>query len=185
MIEVELKFEVDSLAQLRRQLMEMGATPVGQTVQSDEYLNDPLRNFAKQDLALRIRNCDGKYWLTFKGPKLDPVAKIREEIEMPLVDEVAAEQMRQVYLGIGFVSVAKVVKKREDLKLTKEGRDVLVCLDEVEKVGEFAELELVVANRDQVDAAKRTLFALAKDVGLNASTKTSYLQLLLDRNDSV
>ena len=84
-IEVEFKFPVDSLAQLRETLLGLGAKPVKVSEQVDEYFNDPLRDFAKMDIALRVRQSDGKFWLTFKGPNLDPSAKIRTEIETPLV----------------------------------------------------------------------------------------------------
>ena len=41
-------------------------------------------NYAKLDIAVRIRQCNEKFWLTYKGPNLDSAAKIRKEIEMPL-----------------------------------------------------------------------------------------------------
>ena len=88
-------------------LIELGAQPVKIFEQVDEYLNDPLRNFAKLDVALRIRESDSRFWLTYKGPNLDPTAKIRTEIETPLVDQAAAEQIKQTFIGIGFVSVAR------------------------------------------------------------------------------
>ena len=102
-IEVEFKFPVDDLAKLRASLVAMGAQPVKISNQVDEYINDPLRDFAKLDIALRIRQSDSKMWLTFKGPNLDPTAKIRTEIETPLVDQAAAEQIKQTFIEIGFL----------------------------------------------------------------------------------
>lgn len=179
MIEVELKFAVDSLENLRDQFSQIGASFVSRSVQTDEYLNDPLRDFGKLDLALRIRSCDGKYCVTFKGPKLDPTAKIRKEIEMPLVDEASAEQMKGIFGGIGLLSVTKVVKQREQMQVDWLDEKVEICLDDVVDVGHFVELELVVADSQQVAAAKQKLFSLADHVGLSGPIQTSYLQMLL------
>lgn len=179
MIEVELKFPVDSLAAIGQLITTMGAVAESRSIQSDEYLNDPLRDFAKQDLALRIRSCDGQYCLTFKGPKLDPNAKIRKEIEMPLTDPSAAAQMKSVFEELGFFSVAKVIKQRETLSLQWQGEKVLICLDDVTDVGQFVELELIVDDLVGMEQAKQKLFSLAEKIGLREPIQTSYLHLLL------
>ena len=150
MIEVELKFPVESLDETRHRLMDLGATPRSFLIQTDEYLNDPLRDFAKLDMALRIRRSDDQYVLTFKGPNLDSLAKIRQEIELPLSDESAAGQLKQVFEGIGFFSVAKVLKRREELSLKWNDKSVKICLDDVKEVGGFVELELVVENESKM-----------------------------------
>ncbi|MFK7770026.1 MAG: class IV adenylate cyclase [Mariniblastus sp.] len=185
MIEIEFKFPVDSLAAVREQCLQIGAISSGTSQQSDEYINDPLRDFAKQDKALRIRDDNGSPCLTFKGPNLDPAAKIRQEVEMPLVDNAAAEQIKEVFLGIGFYSVAKVVKQRETLELNWQDTVVHVCLDDVEEVGGFVELELVVQDDGNVDEAKNRLNSLADELGLSGSIRTSYLELLLKNRGEI
>lgn len=179
-IEVEFKFPVDSLDSIREALIQLGATPHEQCLQEDEYLNDKLRDFAKQDIALRIRRVDDQFWLTFKGPNLDPTAKIRQEIETPLVNQQAAEELRQTFLGIGFYSVATVSKKRETLTLVWQHHVVEVCLDEVAEVGSFLEIERVVDDEAAVDEAKACLQSLADQLELTNSTRTSYLAMLLE-----
>jgi len=161
-IEVEFKFPVEDLASLRSSLVAMGAQPVKVSEQVDEYFNDPLRDFAKLDVALRIRQSDSKLWLTYKGPNLDPTAKIRTEIETPLVDEAAADQIKQTFIGIGFFSVARVAKQRETMSLDWEGQQVEICLDTVAEVGEFVELELVVNSVAEQNTAKQALESLAR-----------------------
>ena len=179
MIEVELKFPISSSADVRQRMVDLGATSHSIFNQSDEYLNDPMRNFAKLDMSLRIRNSDEQYVLTFKGPNLDPIAKIREEIELPLADANTAEQMKGVFEGIGFYSVAKVVKRRELLHLNWQNDNVHVFLDEVVEVGSFVELELVVEDEHQMLDAKQTLLDLAEAVGLTGAIRTGYLGMLL------
>ena len=184
-IEVEFKFPVEDLAALRESLVAMGASPVKVSEQVDEYFNDPLRDFAKMDVALRIRQSDSKMWLTYKGPNLDPTAKIRAEIETPLVDKAAAEQIKQTFIGIGFVSVARVAKQRETLSMDWEGQQVEICLDSVAEVGDFVELERVVETAAEQDAAKQALESLAAKLSLSGSIRTSYLELLLKNRGEI
>lgn len=180
MIEVELKFPVSSLKEIRQKIHLLGAVFDGVSVQTDEYFNDPKRNYAELDLAVRIRQSDEKFWLTFKGPNLDPEAKIRKEIEMPLKDSVAAEQMQGVLVGMGLVSVAKVIKRREEFIGRADLSSVHFCLDEVTEVGGFIELESVVPTQKDVEPAKLRLFTLASQLGLFGSTRRSYLEMLLE-----
>lgn len=178
MIEVELKYRVESLAKTKEQLSKLGASPGRVVVQTDEYFNDPIRDFRKMDLALRLRNTDEEYCLTFKGPNVDPDAKVREEIELRL-DATASAQMKDVFLGIGYCSVAKVTKRREALVLDWNGTDVHLFLDDVKQVGSFIELEIIVADEHGVPKAKQTLSDLCNRMGLKAPVRTSYLELLL------
>lgn len=185
MIEVELKYPVPSLESIRGEFLNLGAIKGQTIVQSDEYLNDPLRDFAKLDLALRIRHSDDEVVLTFKGPNLDETAKIRQETEIPLADQNAADQIKQVFLGIGFRSLEKVVKRREQLDLNWQDRDINICLDEVNELGGFVELELVVDIESAVPEAKSTLLNLAELVGLTGPIRTSYLAMLLENREEL
>lgn len=184
MIEVELKFPIEppeTLESVRGRFVANGAVAHLVNTQSDEYLNDPLRDFAKQDKALRIRSHNGRFFMTYKGPCLDAVAKVRHEIEMPLESAACAEQLKQAFVGIGFVSVAKVAKRRETMTVNWEDQVVEICLDDVDEVGAFVEVELVVQDKDEIESAKQTLLSLAKAVGLSGPIRTSYLELLLKR----
>ena len=185
MIEVELKFAVESLEDLRSQLESLGAQSNGQLVQEDEYLNDPKRDFARTDQALRIRRTGEQYFLTYKGPNLDAVAKIRKEIEIPLVDACCSEQLREVFLEMDFVSVAKVSKRRESMLLRWQQQRVEASLDDVHELGGFCELETVVESEQQAAAAKETLMSLANELGLLTPIRTSYLVLLLTKRGQI
>ena len=183
MIEVELKFPIqapETLDSVRSRFVANGAVAHLVSVQSDEYINDPLRDFAKQDKALRIRSHDGRYFMTFKGPNLDEVAKIRQEIEMPLESAACADQLKEAFIGIGFISVATVSKRREKMTIKWQDEVVEICLDDVDEVGSFVEVELVVEDDGDIESAKQTLLSLAQQVGLSGPIKTSYLGMLLD-----
>ena len=49
MIEVEVKFRVDSLDAVRERLLELNARFVGESEEVDIYLNHPCRDFASTD----------------------------------------------------------------------------------------------------------------------------------------
>jgi len=61
-----------------------------------------------------------------------------------------------------------------------QGRQVEASLDEVERLGTFAELELVVDEHD-LEAAKACIASLAAALGLVGSQRRSYLELLLEK----
>ena len=138
--EVELKFRIDSLANLRQKLIELGAKPECLTVQSDLYLDDPLRKFADLDYALRIRKCGENFGLTFKGPNLAATSKTREELEVALHDAAAAETLQKIFTSMGYLEVAKVTKTREQLSLEWSHSTISIALDEVDELGDFVEL---------------------------------------------
>ena len=99
--------------------------------------------------------------MTFKGPNLDESTKLRREIELPLVGREAAESLEQVFLALGFQAVAKVKKTREQLLVKWSGAVITICLDQVEEVGDFVELE-IVANEAEVEQAKVRLHSCSR-----------------------
>lgn len=181
MIEIEKKFRVDNFDSIRSELASgnldviQGFLP---NVQSDEYFNHQQLRFEIQDIALRIRSVEDRFVLTFKGPNEDPTTKIRTEIEVDL-SEKDAEKMSAIFLGLGMHSVAKVCKTRSKAGIRWQGSEVEVCLDEVDEVGCFVELEIVAEKREDVGVAKAKLESLAEHFGLKDSIVTSYLEMLL------
>lgn len=189
MFEVELKFAVDSHDRLKQNLATMNTTHRSTSLHCDEYFNHCLLDFAAQDIALRIRSRDRHHTLTYKGPNLDDLAKVRQEIEMDFDDD-EKTKFRQMLFGMGFHSVAVVNKKRDSIAVTidspRDGRpshhaEVEVCLDQVEGVGSYVELELVVHQKTEISSAKETLQALAAKLGITTQpTTVSYLEMLLN-----
>jgi adenylate cyclase class 2 len=175
MIEVEVKVKADH-SQIRPLLIEMGASKIGVEEQSDVYFAAPYRNFAKTDEALRIRSLGGQAVLTYKGPKLDKVSKTRVEIETS-VDGTAAAK---IFQSLGFIEAGAVRKKREIFR----AGEIIVCLDEVEGLGEFLEVEIDVADNEDLASSRAKLFEFLYKFGLNEkdSIRTSYLEMLLEKS---
>jgi adenylate cyclase class 2 len=180
-IEVEQKFRVSSPATVAARLVALGGRLGDAQLQIDRYFNHPARDFARTDEALRIRQVIERNYLTYKGPKLDSTTKTRREIEVPISPgEAAAEQFGELLIALGFRPVAEVRKHRRKTTLEHRGRRIEVVLDDVDQVGAYVELEIVV-DASEMDAAKQAIGSLAAELGLTENERKSYLELLLER----
>lgn len=176
MIEVEVKVRADH-SKVRTVLKKIGAVKVGVEIQSDTYFAAPYRDFAKTDEALRIRSLDGQAVLTYKGPKLDGVSKTREELETPVEEATTTEILH----ALGFSEAGIVCKQREVFK----AGEITVCLDAVEGLGEFLEVEIVAETEKDLDISRGKLFELLKQFGAGEkdSIRTSYLEMVLEKSN--
>ncbi|HIH75133.1 MAG TPA: class IV adenylate cyclase [Methanosarcina sp.] len=174
MIEVEVKVRADH-SKIRPLLIEMGASKIGIEEQSDVYFAAPYRDFAKTDEALRIRSLGGQAILTYKGPKLDKVSKTRVELETPVDGIITAK----IFHALGFQKAGEVLKKREIFR----AEEIIVCLDRVEGLGEFLEVELDVPDEINLESSRARLFKFLSQFGLgeNDSIRTSYLEMVLEK----
>jgi adenylate cyclase, class 2 len=180
MIEIEVKVKVDH-PKVRSVLQNMGANKIGVEKHSDIYFAAPYRDFAKTDEALRIRSVNGESILTYKGPKLDGISKTREELETP-VDE---NNTVKILHALGFSEAGEVHKIREIFRLDSE-KEITICLDDVEGLGEFLEVEIVAENESELEIARGKLFDLLKqfEASEKDSIRTSYLEMVLEKNKS-
>lgn len=178
--EVEQKFRVSDLSALERQLIALGATVGEDHEQVDCYYRHPTRDFARTDEALRLRRVGKHNYITYKGPKLDQATKTRREIEMPLPSgDAGAAQAAELLAALSFDPVLEVRKHRRHLALTWNGTPVEIALDRVAEVGQFVELELI-ADDSSLQSARKTIAALAAELGLSASERRSYLEMLIE-----
>jgi adenylate cyclase class 2 len=181
MLEVEMKFPVTDFQVLERLLAEWGAVDAAVRQDVDQYFNAPDRDFARTDEALRVRRIGRANYVTYKGPKRDAQTKTRTEIEVPLgPGDATAEAFGRLVVCLGYRPVAVVRKRRRIYHLNREGFALEMCLDTVEEVGTFVELE-IVAPEEQLEAARAVLLRTAAEMGLTASERRSYLELLLSK----
>jgi adenylate cyclase class 2 len=179
MLEIEQKFARADFAAIERRLAEWGATAGEEHVEADHYFNAPDRDFARTDEAFRLRCVGPKNFLTYKGPKQAAAVKIRTELEVPLLDgdEIAA-QFTQLLVHLGYRPVAVVKKRRRLYPLRRGDFQLTICLDDVEGLGCFAEVE-ILAPDDQTDAARQALQEVAAQLGLSDVERRSYLGMIL------
>ena len=179
-LEVEQKFAVDDFAAIEAKLAELGARIGPPVEQCDRYFAHPARNFAETDEALRIRRIGERSFITYKGPKLDATTKTRRELELPLAGgEAGAEQFTELLAALGFSPVGEVRKHRRQATLLWQDWPVEVVLDEVDEVGTFVEVELVVDESER-ESATAVVESLAAHLGLTQVEGRSYLEMLLE-----
>jgi len=178
--EVEQKFPVADLRALEAKLAALGATGFELRSEIDHYYAHPARDFAVTDEALRVRRTDRASYVTYKGPKVDATTKTRREIEICLPpDEEHVAGWESILEALGFAPIAEVCKYRRKAFIAWQDHRIEASLDDVVDVGTFIELELV-AEDDDVEAAKACIASLAEELGLSGSERRSYLELLLE-----
>lgn len=177
MIEVELKFRIASVEEFERKLLSLGPCQfVGECRTTDTYFNHPARNFAVTDECLRLRVSDDISSLTWKGASTDSSAQVRKEIEFALQTAASSDAM-DLLTALSFETVAAVCKTRRVFEYSFEDRAVQICLDQVDDLGEFVELELMSEQetRETLDCLKR----LSCELSLIEIESKTYLELLL------
>ncbi len=179
-LEVEAKAAASDLLAVEAKLTALGAVLEANKVERDEYWAHPSRDFGETDEALRLRVTtadDGGGWtkadLTFKGAKVDALTKARpEETVTVAVDE--RDSLRKILKGLGFRPFAEVIKERREFVL--EGASI--CLDRVEGVGNYVEVEVI---SDELESARAKVLGIFKRLNLDPSERRSYLELLLTK----
>ncbi len=174
-MEVEIKAKIESLTELEKKIIKMGAELAGEFIEEDTYYNHPCRDFATTDEALRIRLIKKnekieKIELTYKGPKVDQDTKSREERTAALCN---FEDIEQVIKSLGFVKVANVKKKRKNYRLN----GTTVSLDDVHNLGYFVEIECL----GEYQPCRKKVLELANMLGIDHFERRSYLELTLQR----
>ena len=176
--EIEVKaYAIGSLEELEVELLNRGAKYVSKRLQEDIYFNPRYRDFRKTDEALRIRiTQDSHPVLTYKGPKIDGDTKSREEIQVPVNTESSADLIR-ILERLGFEQSGKVRKQRKVYRID----ELKVCLDQVEGLGEFVEVEAkpaAVGDVEDFRQKKGAILQLLNELGLERTERRSYLELI-------
>lgn len=171
MFEIEIKAYCDNQVDVIAKINSMGGEFTGTLSERDVYYSHPCRDFAETDEALRIRTENGRSILTYKGPKLSRKTKSRVEKETVFEDP---DSMTGILESLGFGRVEEVIKTRRIYRLG----DIEVCLDAVEGVGTFVELE---KKGDDLESGERELAAVAAGLGLSHFETRSYLELKLEK----
>ncbi len=177
MIEVEVKAHApQNKGALEEKLVEIGARRVGEEFQEDVYFNAPHRDFAQTDEALRIRKVTDesseKIFITYKGAKMDEVSKTRKEVEVGVED---SYKVADIFKSLSFRPVATVRKNRTIYTL----KDLVITLDEVQKVGSFVEIEKEIEEGEDTKEALDEIFATYSKIGINDGfERRSYLELM-------
>ncbi|MBI9018641.1 MAG: class IV adenylate cyclase [Phycisphaerae bacterium] len=136
--EIEAKIKVDELESYRQKLIALRAEFAGQARQCDTYFDDANKSIKKSDSGFRLRcqtiNDKTTAILCFKGPRQLGPFKNRSETEV-LID--SADNMIKILNQLGYQQKRTVAKTRDTYQLN----DALICLDNVDQLGCFIEIE--------------------------------------------
>lgn len=177
MFEVEQKYRVDCVSDVAVQLEALHAIPIPRQVHEDIYYAHPSRDFRETGEALRIRKINSVASVTYKGPKVPAQMKVRKELEWSLGSgDLDGSQIMELFQMLGFAEVATVRKKRDLYQLPD---DLTVVLDEVDQLGNFAEIERIVTHESQIEPAMAAIGELGMQIGLKKKESQSYLGMLL------
>lgn len=180
-LEIEQKFPVSDMPQLRQSLEALGAIFEPPAEQVDLYFRHPTRDFATTDEALRLRRVGDDNCITYKGPKIDKETKTRREIELVLQPgKDAFSSWSELLQILGFAKVREVAKSRIHGSLTWEEGEIVLALDQVAGLGTYLEIE-ILADDKMLDSAKKRLISLATKLGLEHPELHGYLDLLLSK----
>lgn len=182
MLEVELKVSLADLStdQIRDSAEKIGFQVKKRLREIDMYFNGNERDFRDTDEALRLRSCQdlsnggpAQVFITYKGPKQDKVSSTRTEFETS-VGELST--MRKLLEALGYQPMYSVDKTRTELC----SGQVTLCLDCIEGLGNYLELEILAESEDQKDSAVQKLLSLLDllQVPRDNMTRKSYLELL-------
>lgn len=178
-MEVEAKYRVPNTSALEKALANAGARFLNRENHKDTYLRHPCRDFRVTDEALRIRVVDGQPWITYKGPRLAGPVKVRPEFELMLVANELPSWLT-IWASLGFEPVATVTKSRSTFEHSIDNRPILVAIDSVDGLGDFAEIERVIDSEDHIEQAKSDVNAIARQLMLGNCETRSYLAMFLE-----
>lgn len=181
MIEVEIKLKINSIPPVLESLKTLGFKELSTLTEIDTYFDSKPGTVRANDQALRIRetknHTTGEHFcqVNFKDRKINSESVTRPEFET-LVDDALA--IKQILGGLGYFPVEPIVKK---LRRELISGEINACLDTVEGLGDYLELEIVGDfSEEEIDEKLKVLSGIVKDVGYDMSDTTtiSYLSAL-------
>jgi adenylate cyclase, class 2 len=172
MAEIEVKARVQEFDSLLKKLSELGCEVTLPISQKDVVFTDGETDPKKRNI-IRIRDTKGKHILTLKRDREDELDCI--EIETEVGDP---EAMRDMLHMMGYEERVRVNKLRRKAAY----RDYEICLDEVEGLGSFIEVEKI--SEESGEAIKNEILEFLISLGVSPNDRVfhGYDTLLEQKN---
>ncbi len=163
MREIEIKLKANNLDIIEKRLKDLGCNLSDWFEQKDAVytsVNNPrdIDAFIEGDIAIRIRKEKDKIKLTLKQQKTPGLDKIEHETEIKDLGEV-----HSILTILGWKPIIEIIKKRKKGILGKYE----VCLDMVEGLGSYVEIEKMTTADANPEEVRKELFNEAKKIGLS------------------
>ena len=165
MREIEVKYRVDDLEALLVALKSLGIELSEPVFQDDQAYAPAGWQFGDSKLGvsfLRLRTVQGRHYFTLKQPASS--AQDCLEYETQVTDRQA---MHHAALHMGYRPTVRIVKTRRTATL----EHCSLCIDEVDGVGGFLELERMASDHADTLAIQADLAAFVSSLGI-AVTRT-------------
>ena len=160
MREIEIKLKVKNLEELEKKLTERGCVFSEPVTQHDIlFASDNNLDKAEGHIAIRIRQEKNAYRLTLKQQRTNEMDNIECEtnVENP-------EAMQKILEILGWKK-----EKIEIKKIRKKGKlgEYEICLDRVDELGDFLELEKMTDDDTDPEKVREELFKALEPFGLS------------------
>jgi len=179
-VEVKVKVEESKVKDIKEKLLSMGAVLNEKVKETDIYFTAPHRDFIETKECLRIREKDGLTELTYKGPTNDAMKKKGQFWKPELNVSICSKRsdLESLLQFIDFKKVAEVIKDREKFTLGSQS----VCMDKIEGVGWFLEVETITNKENRDEALKENMSLLNKlDMGESDIVDLPYRDLVINK----
>lgn len=182
MYEVEVKAALNDTKSFIVKLQERGCELDPEILQDDTvYVREtgPLEVFLRNDEFLRLRvEDDDRALFAFKKH----ATRASDPNSAPLELELAVDSrdtMERILLTMGYQEAMRIKKRRR--KGTYENWEV--CIDEVEGLGSFVELEELTRDRDEAPDIQERMKAFLAELGVDVQSeiRNRYDVLLLEK----
>jgi adenylate cyclase, class 2 len=163
--EIEVKYRVEDLESLLVALKSRGIELSEPVFQDDQAYAPAGWQFGDSKLGvsfLRLRTVGGRHYFTLKQPAGNAQACL--EYETQVADRQA---MHHAAVHMGYRPTVRIAKTRRVAALD----DCFLCVDEVEGIGGFLELERMAPDHADAQAVQADLSAFVSSLGI-AATRT-------------
>lgn len=163
MREIEIKLKVEDLEAVAQKLLEKGCKLSEPVCQYDVIYTlkekPPRLEYAKEgDISIRIRRSGGKAELNLKEQRSGEMDNLEYETEVK-----DPEAMHSILIKLGYIPEVEVKKRRQKGKIG----EYEICLDDVEKLGTFVELEKLSSDGANPDEVREELLRELEKLGLS------------------
>lgn len=175
-MEIEIRAKINDLKKTEQDVINLGAKLIKKVKQIDEYFGEiNLYKKIGYSFLMRVRDEKNKKFITYKGAKSKKDG-IWEEYEFEINDPNKAINM---FIDMGLEKVAVVNKYRKEYKLKN---DLTICLDNIDGLGSFIEIESL----NNKDINKNSLKEVIKKLNIKESQiiNKGYITILLIKNNS-
>ena len=160
MKEIEVKAQLKNRNQLIERLASFGCALSSPITQKDRIFIPAGSVFPPVEPGvnvLRIREQDGAYIFTLKLPMKNQLDCIERESGIDNPDE-----MVEIFKLLGFQEVSHVRKIRQKTKY----QNLEICLDSVEELGDFVEVEKMTDASEDAERVQSELFEFLETLGI-------------------